>query len=176
MSIDHPSLSDEAAMGLALAQAQAAQRVGEVPVGAVVAGPKAAQIFQPGNHGSTFGGNPLAMRAGVETIRIMEAEGLLANAATVGAHLQAALAKGLATELASGAVKEIRGQGLMLGIDLSRPCGALVQRAADAGLLISVTADSVVRLVPPLILTTAEADESAALLCPLIAALLKESA
>lgn len=147
-----------------------------VPVGAVVAGPKAANIFAPGNHGSTFGGNPLAMRAGVETIRIMEKDGLLANAEKVGAHLKAALAQALQTELASGAVKEIRGQGLMLGVDLAKPCAALVQRAADAGVLISVTADSVVRLVPPLILTTAEADEIVAKLCPLISALLKEAA
>jgi acetylornithine/N-succinyldiaminopimelate aminotransferase len=147
-----------------------------VPVGAVVVGPKAANIFQPGNHGSTFGGNPLAMRAGVETIRIMEEEGLLANAERVGNHLKAALVKGLQAELASGAVKEIRGQGLMLGIDLSKPCGALTQRALDAGLLISVTADSVVRLVPSLILTTAEADQIAAILCPLISAFLKEAA
>ena len=145
-----------------------------VPIGAVVAGPKAAHIFQPGNHGTTFGGNPLAMRAGVETIRIIESDGLLANATQVGAHLKAALEKGLAAELASGGVREIRGQGLMLGIDLSRPCSALVQRAADAGLLISVTADSVVRLVPPLILSVAEADEIAAILCPLISTLLKE--
>ena len=147
-----------------------------VPVGAVVVGPKAASIFQPGNHGSTFGGNPLSMRAGVETIRIMEEEGLLANAERVGNHLKEALAKGLDAELASGAVKEIRGQGLMLGIELSRPCGALTQRAVDAGLLISVTADSVVRLVPSLILTTAEADQMVAILCPLISAFLKEAA
>jgi acetylornithine aminotransferase len=146
-----------------------------VPVGAVVVGPKAATIFQPGNHGSTFGGNPLAMRAGVETIRIMEAEGLLDNATRVGAHLKAALAQGLAAELASGAVKEIRGMGLMLGIDLAKPCGALTQRALDKGLLISVTADSVVRLVPSLILSVAEAEEIAAILCPLISALLKEA-
>lgn len=146
-----------------------------VPVGAVVVGPKAATIFQPGNHGSTFGGNPLAMRAGVETIRIMEAEGLLDNAARVGAHLKAALEQGLTAELASGAVKEIRGQGLMLGIDLAKPCGALTQRALDKGLLISVTADSVVRLVPSLILSVAEAEEIAAILCPLISALLKEA-
>ena len=71
-------------------------------------------------------------------------------------------------ELANGGVKEIRGQGLMLGIDLAKPCGALVQRAADAGLLISVTADTVVRLVPPLILTTGRADEIVPSLCPLI--------
>ena len=147
-----------------------------VPVGAVVAGPKAANIFAPGNHGSTFGGNPLAMRAGVTTIRTMEAEGLLTNAATVGAHLKAGLEKALAVELSSGAVKEIRGMGLMLGVDLSKPCSALVQRAADAGLLISVTADSVIRLVPPLIMTAVEADEVVAILCPLIKALLQEGA
>lgn len=147
-----------------------------VPVGAVVVGPKAATIFQPGNHGSTFGGNPLSMRAGVETIRIMEAEGLLANAEKVGAHLKAGLEAALKAEIANGGVREVRGQGLMLGVDLSKPCGPLVQRAADAGLLISVTADSVVRLVPPLILSVAEADEIVAILAPLIAAFLKETA
>ncbi len=146
-----------------------------VPVGAVVAGPRAAGIFAAGNHGSTFGGNPLAMRAGVETIRIMEAQKLLDNAASVGAHLKGGLEKALATELTSGAVREIRGQGLMLGIDLSKPCAALVQRCADNGLLISVTADTVIRLVPPLILTTQEADEIVSILCPLVSALLKET-
>ena len=145
-----------------------------VPVGAVVAGTKAANIFKPGNHGTTFGGNPLAMRAGVETIRIMEADGLLVNAAEVGAHLKNGLSTALADELKDGTVREIRGLGLMLGIDLAKPCGALTQRAADAGLLISVTADTVVRLVPPLILSLAEADEIIAILCPLISAFLKE--
>ena len=139
-----------------------------VPIGAVVAGPKAANIFQVGNHGTTFGGNPLAMRAGVETIRIMEEAGLLDNAARVGAHLKDALMQALAQELASGAVKEIRGQGLMLGIELAQPCAALVGQCADNGLLISVTADTVVRLVPPLILTLEQADEIVAILCPLI--------
>ena len=142
-----------------------------VPIGAVVAGPKAATVLQPGNHGSTFGGNPLAMRAGVETIRIMEEDGLLENAAKVGAHLMAALQR----ELGSLAgVKDIRGQGLMIGVELNKPCGALVGRAAEAGLLISVTADSVIRMVPPLILTTAEADEIVALLTPLLKDLLAE--
>ncbi len=139
-----------------------------VPVGAVVAGPKAAKIFGPGNHGTTFGGNPLAMRAGVETIRIMEEDGLLANATKVGAHLAHALRRELSAELANGLVKEIRGQGLMLGVDLAKPCATLVQQCADKGLLISVTADSVVRLVPPLILSAAEADEVVGILCPLI--------
>jgi len=142
-----------------------------VPIGAVVAGARAANIFQPGNHGTTFGGNPLAMRAGVETIRIMEEDGLLENAAVVGAHLKAGLEKALAGEKG---VREIRGHGLMLGIDLDRPCGVLTQRAAEAGLLLSVTADSVVRLVPSLILTKAEADEIVAILCPLIKAFLAE--
>ncbi|MDD2882421.1 MAG: aspartate aminotransferase family protein [Rhodoferax sp.] len=144
-----------------------------VPVGAVVAGPKAAQIFQPGNHGTTFGGNPLAMRAGVETIRIMEADGLLENAARVGAHLSQGLAAALSAELASGAVREIRGQGLMIGVDLAKPCGALVQQCADQGLLISVTADTVIRLVPPLIMTEDEADEVISILCPLVKQLLQ---
>ena len=144
-----------------------------VPVGAVVAGPKAANIFQPGNHGTTFGGNPLAMRAGVETIRIMEDDHLLENAARVGAHLSQGLAQALSSELASGAVREIRGQGLMIGVDLAKPCGALVQQCADQGLLISVTADTVIRLVPPLIMTEAEADEVVSILCPLAKQLLQ---
>ena len=144
-----------------------------VPIGAVVAGPRAAHIFQAGNHGTTFGGNPLAMRAGVETIRIMEEDGLLENASRVGAHLRAALERELAQELAgapagAAGVHEIRGQGLMLGIELSRPCYPLVKQCAQNGLLISVTADSVVRLLPPLIMSSAEADEVVAILCPLI--------
>ena len=143
-----------------------------VPIGAVVAGPKAANIFQPGNHGTTFGGNPLAMRAGVETIRIMEKDGLLDNAAKVGAHLKARFEKGLA---GAKGIKEIRGQGLMLGIELDKPCSALTLRAAEAGLLISVTADSVIRMVPPLIMTQAEADEVADILLPLIHTFLSES-
>ena len=144
-----------------------------VPIGAVVAGPKAAHIFQPGNHGTTFGGNPLAMRAGVETIRIIEEDQLLAHVAKVGAHLRAALSR----ELGSlPGVKDIRGQGLMIGIELTSSCGGLMQRALDAGLLISVTADKVIRLVPPLIITEAEADEVVALLAPLVRQWLAETA
>jgi acetylornithine/N-succinyldiaminopimelate aminotransferase len=141
-----------------------------VPIGAVVAGPKAAHIFKPGNHGTTFGGNPLAMRAGVETIRIMEEDGLLANAAKVGTHLHAALTRELA---GLKGVKEIRGRGLMIGVELTVPCGELLKQAADHGLLLSVTADTVIRMVPSLIMTTAEADEIVAILCPLIKAFLK---
>jgi len=144
-----------------------------VPIGAVVAGPKAAHIFQPGNHGSTFGGNPLAMRAGVETIRIMEEEGLLANAVKVGDHIRATLVHELAGE---AGVKEIRGRGLMLGIELTVPCAELLKRAADNGLLLSVTDDSVIRLVPSLTMTIAEADEVVGILAPLIKQILKEKA
>jgi acetylornithine aminotransferase len=144
-----------------------------VPIGAVVAGPKAANIFQPGNHGTTFGGNPLAMRAGVETLRIMEEDGLLENAARVGAHLK----RGLELALAGLAgVTDIRGQGLMIGVELAKPCGVLTQRCLAQGLLISVTADNVIRLVPPLILTLAQADDIISLLAPQIKQFLSEPA
>jgi len=144
-----------------------------VPIGAVVAGPKAAKIFAPGNHGSTFGGNPLAMRAGVETIRIMEEEGLLGNAVKVGDHLKAALQRELGSLTG---LKEIRGRGLMLGVELTVPCSELVGRAAQKGLLISVTAESVIRMVPSLIMTTVEADEVVSILVPLVKQLIKEKA
>ena len=143
-----------------------------VPVGAVVAGPKAADVLQQGNHGTTFGGNPLAMRAGLETLRIMEEEGLLDNAARVGVALKA----GLERELAGVAgVADIRGQGLMIGVELDRPCGVLLQRALEAGLLISVTADRVIRLVPPLIMTEGEAAQVVEILCPLVKSFLAET-
>ena len=136
-----------------------------VPIGAVVCGPRAVGVLGPGNHGTTFGGNPLAMRAGIETLRIMEEDGLLANAASVGAHLRSGLERDL--DGVKGVV-EYRGQGLMIGVELDRPCGDLLKQACEAGLLISVTADRVVRLLPPLIMTTAEADKVVAILAPLI--------
>ncbi len=142
-----------------------------VPIGAIVVGPKAVDVLGPGNHGTTFGGNPLAMRAGVETLRIMEEDGLLANAETVGRVLREALQAGLAGE---AGVVEFRGAGLMIGIELDRPCGVLLARAAEAGLMISVTADRVIRLLPPLILSADEARQIAALLCPLVKAFLAE--
>ena len=111
------------------------------------------------------------MRAGVETIRIMEEDGVIANAVAVGDHLKAALTKAL-TGLAG--VKEIRGMGLMLGIELMLPCGELLMQAANHGLLISVTADTVIRLVPPLIITIAEADEIVSILVPLIQELMAQ--
>jgi acetylornithine/N-succinyldiaminopimelate aminotransferase len=136
-----------------------------VPVGAIVVGPRAKDVLGPGNHGTTFGGNPLAMRAGVETMRIVAEDKLIDNAATVGERIRS----GLQREWAGlKGVVEIRGQGLMLGIELDRPCGELLQRAADAGLLISVTADSVIRLLPALIMTPAEGDEVVRILAPLV--------
>ena len=142
-----------------------------VPIGAVVCGPRAVNVLGPGNHGTTFGGNPLSMRAGVETLRIMEEDGIMANAATVGAVLRGALEDGLK---GVKGVKEVRGAGLMLGIELDRPCGVILGRAAEAGLMLSVTADSVIRLVPPLILSADEARQIAAILVPLIKTFLAE--
>jgi len=144
-----------------------------VPIGAVVTGPKASGVLGPGNHGTTFGGNPLSMRAGVETLRIMREDGVMENAAVVGARLKAGLERELG---AFAGVKDIRGAGLMLGIELDRPCGVLLNRAAEAGLMISVTADTVIRLVPPLILSADEADQIVALLAPLVKAFLAEPA
>ena len=139
-----------------------------VPVGAIVVGPRAVNVLGPGNHGTTFGGNPLAMRAGVETLRIMEEDGILANAAAVGEVLTSALREGLTAEIAAGTVKDLRGAGLMIGLELDRPCGVLLGRAAEAGLMISVTADSVIRLVPPLVMSADEARQVAEILVPLV--------
>ena len=143
-----------------------------VPIGAVVCGPRALNVLGPGNHGTTFGGNPLAMRAGVETLRICEEDGILANAATVGRLLH----EGLVRELGEvPGVKEVRGAGLMIGIELDRPCGVLLGRAAEAGLMISVTADKVIRIVPPLILSADEAAQIVAILAPLVKTFLSEA-
>ena len=143
-----------------------------VPVGAVLAGPKARNVLGPGNHGTTFGGNPLAMRAGIETLQIMTTDGLLENASAVGGHLKSALQAALGDV---PGVKEVRGEGLMLGIELDRPCGAILTRAMEAGLLLSVTADSVVRLLPPLIFSRENADEVLSILVPLIKNFLSET-
>jgi acetylornithine aminotransferase len=144
---------------------------GGFPIGALVAFGAAKDLLQPGDHGTTFGGNPLAMRAGVETLKIVEQDGLLANAAEIGAMLNAGLRREL--EGVAGVV-EVRGQGLMLGIELDRPCAPLLGRAADAGLLVSVTAERVVRLLPALVLHRDEAEQIVAILCPLIKEFLRE--
>ena len=127
-----------------------------VPIGACLASGKAAGLFGPGNHGSTFGGNPLACRAALTTINVIERDGLTARADALGRRIREKFASCLAG--VSG-VQEIRGLGLMIGVELDRPCGDLVKHALAAGLLINVTADSVVRLLPALTMTDAEADE-----------------
>jgi len=144
-----------------------------VPVGALVVGPRAKDVFGPGNHGSTFGGNPLAMRAAIETLNVIEADGLMKNAEVVGEHLRGALRRELG---GLAGVVDVRGEGLMIGVELARPCGAILTRAAEAGLLFSVTADTVIRIVPPLIFTVADADEVVAKLAPLVKAFLAEQA
>ena len=138
---------------------------GGVPIGACVAKGTAATLFQPGSHGSTFGGNTLASAAGLATLDIVESENLCRNATDIGEHIRASLKRALAE---TSGVKEIRGQGLLIGIELDRPCGELVKIGLDAGLLINVTADTVVRLVPPLIISRAEADQLVNELAPLI--------
>ncbi len=136
-----------------------------VPIGACLAAGKAAGTFQPGNHGSTFGGNPLACAAGLATLNIIEQDKLLAHAESLGQFLRQSLATAL--QGVSG-VREIRGQGLMLGIELDKPCGDLVKLALAKGLLINVTADNVIRLLPPLVMTQGEAQQLLDILCPLI--------
>ena len=143
-----------------------------VPIGAVVAGGAAADVFKPGNHGTTFGGNPLAMRAALTTIEVMEDDQLAQNAGRLGAKLHDAFVSELGG--VDGFV-EMRGKGLMMGIMLDRPCGALVQQALEAGLVINVTADTVVRLLPPLIFTDAHADQMISSLVPLIRNFLSSS-
>jgi acetylornithine/N-succinyldiaminopimelate aminotransferase len=138
---------------------------GGVPIGACLAKGAAAELFKPGNHGSTFGGNPFACAAALTTLEVMEQEKLLDNAVKVGDFIRAALGASLAN--AKGVVA-IRGMGLMLGIELDRPCSELVARALDAGLLINVTADKVVRLLPPLIMSQDEARQLVERLSPLI--------
>ncbi|MGH8706696.1 MAG: aspartate aminotransferase family protein, partial [Burkholderiales bacterium] len=120
-----------------------------VPVGACVVGGRAKGVFKPGNHGSTFGGNPLAMTGVVTTIDTIKEEGLLANASRVGEVIRSGLS-------AIPGIAEIRGMGLMIGVDVGAPCGELVRQALEAGLVINVTAENVVRLLPPLVMTEAE--------------------
>lgn len=118
-----------------------------VPIGACLAAGRATGTFKPGNHGSTFGGNPLACAAALTTLSVIEDEDLRSNALRVGDLIRARLVAALEGE---EGVKDIRGVGLMIGIELDRPCGALVIQALEAGLLINVTADKVIRLLPPL--------------------------
>jgi acetylornithine/N-succinyldiaminopimelate aminotransferase len=143
-----------------------------VPIGACLANGVAAKVFKPGNHGTTFGGGPLVSVAAITTLEIIEREGLLDNARRMGE----VITDGLKRELAGVVgVKELRGKGLMLGIELDRPCGDIVRRSLEAGLVANVTADKVVRLLPPLILREPEARELVSILSGVIKAFLAEA-
>jgi acetylornithine aminotransferase len=142
-----------------------------VPVGACVVGNRAKGVFKPGNHGSTFGGNPLAMTAVVATLDIVKEEKLLANSAKVGELITSSLEKQIGS-----AVAEIRGMGLMIGVEMKEPCGELVKQALDAGLVINVTADNVIRLLPPLVMSEAEGRQVVERLVPLVKAFLDKRA
>jgi len=136
-----------------------------VPIGACLARGPAAGVFGPGNHGSTFGGGPLACRAGLETLKIIADEGLIDNAAVQGDRIRAGLRRALA---GLPGVVAIRGMGLMIGIELDRPCTELPRLALDARLLINVTHERVIRLLPPLIIDAALADTIVERLAPLV--------
>jgi acetylornithine aminotransferase len=142
-----------------------------VPIGAIAARGQAAGVFTPGSHGTTFGGGPLVCAAGITTLTVMEEEGLLQNAETMGTYLMQAFAQALKGQ---AGVLDIRGKGLMLGIELAKPCSVLVQRALDAGVLINVTRDNVIRLLPPLIMNREEATELVDRLVPVIQDFLQE--
>ncbi|PJM88099.1 aspartate aminotransferase family protein [Achromobacter ruhlandii] len=144
---------------------------GGVQIGAMLAAGPAAGVFTPGSHGTTFGGGPLVCAAGLAVLDALESENLLDNAHSVGGHLKARLAQELA---GLPGVADVRGRGLMLGIELARPCGVLALRALEAGLLINVTRDRVIRLLPPLVLSRAEADRIVDILAPLIRQFLAE--
>ena len=136
-----------------------------VPIGACLAAGPAANLFKPGNHGSTFGGNPLVCAAALSTLAIIEEEGLMQNAVAIGDWIRAQLRERLA---GLPGIREIRGKGLMIGIEMEKPCKGIVERALAAGLLINVTADNVIRLLPPLIYTRADAQHLVDHLTPLI--------
>jgi len=143
-----------------------------VPIGACLAAGKAAGTFKPGNHGSTFGGNPLASTAALTTLEIMEQDKLLAHAETIGNFLMNGFRERLGQ--ISGVIS-IRGQGLMIGIELNKPCSELVKRALSHGLLINVTADTVIRMLPPLVFSQAEAQQLLDSLCPLVTDFLSQN-
>lgn len=140
-----------------------------VPIGACVAVGQAADVFTYGKHGSTFGGNPLATAAGLATLNIIAEEGLRENAEKIGNLIR----EGFVAELKDTAgVVTVRNAGLMIGVELDRPCGELVKIALADKLLINVTADKVIRLLPPLIMNEAEAKELVKRLSALIKAFL----
>jgi acetylornithine aminotransferase len=143
-----------------------------VPVGALLTHGRANDVFHVGAHGTTFGGNPLAMAACLATLAAIEDEGLLKNAHRQGLAIREGLSAALADEISAGLVTDIRGRGLMIGIELVRPCAELVKQALAAGLLINVTHDTVVRLLPPLIINDEESADLVRRLSLLIKAFL----
>jgi acetylornithine/N-succinyldiaminopimelate aminotransferase len=145
---------------------------GGMPIGACLAKGAAADVFKPGNHGSTFGGNPLACAAALATLQAVEEQNLCANATAMGAFIR----DGLARELSDvNGFVQARNLGLLIGIELDRPCGDLVKVALAQGLLINVTADNVVRLVPPLVINQDEAGQLVEMLSRLIKDFLSNS-
>jgi acetylornithine aminotransferase len=136
-----------------------------VPIGACLAHGAAAKLMQPGNHGSTFGGNPLACAAALATITTLQDENLSARAAVLGDRIITGFKAAL---VGIEHVVDIRGKGCMIGIELNKPCKSLFATAMAAGLVINVTDDSVIRLLPPFIMTDGEADQVVAILAPLI--------
>ena len=144
-----------------------------VPIGACIANHKAADVMKPGSHGSTFGGNPLACAAGLAVIKTIAQENLVERAATVGKLLQDKLVEALA---GVPGVSEIRGQGLMIGIQLDRPCKQLMAEALQQGLLISVQSEHVIRLLPPLIISDEQVDAIASSLSSLVISFLQQEA
>ena len=136
-----------------------------VPIGACLAHGEAAELMQPGNHGSTFGGNPLACAAALAAVTTIEEENLCERAMVLGDRLMAGFKAALADV---PHVKEIRGKGCMIGIEIDKPCKSLFPAAMTKGLIINVTADSVIRLLPPMVMSDAEADQVVAILAPLI--------
>ena len=142
-----------------------------VPIGACLARGAAAKVFKPGNHGTTFGGGPLVSVAASTTLEIIEKDGLLAHAGRMGEIVMGGLKRALA---GVAGVVEVRGKGLMIGVELDRPCADLIRRALAAGLVINVTAEKVVRLLPPLVITEAQASEIVSILAPLVRDFLAE--
>jgi acetylornithine/N-succinyldiaminopimelate aminotransferase len=138
---------------------------GGFPIGACLAQGEAAELFGPGSHGSTFGGNPLACRAAQAVVETIINDDLCTRAAALGERIQNGLREGLS---GVAGVVEIRGKGLMIGVELDRPCGELVKLALDKHLLINVTAERVIRLLPPLILKDSEADQIVTTLVELV--------
>ncbi|MCK9284269.1 MAG: aspartate aminotransferase family protein [Rhodocyclaceae bacterium] len=136
-----------------------------VPIGACLTAGKAAGVFKPGNHGSTFGGNPLACVAALTTLDVIESDRLMARATELGEAIRSGLRKALE---GVSSIAEIRGDGLMIGVELDRPCGELVLLAQNAGLLINVTAERVVRLLPPLVMSDEEARQLVAILAAVV--------